>query len=99
MVDDTRRGLVKNAVVGADRLGRVVEDAAAEGFELGLQRLGLGKREAHRGALAVAAQHREPVPVQRGTRRLDEPDVLGDVAGPQQPVLADQGNLALLLRG
>ena len=41
----------------------------------------LAQREAHRGALAVAAQHREPVPVQRRARRLDEPDVLGDVAG------------------
>ena len=74
-------------------------DAAAEGFELGPQRLRLGEREAHRGSLAVAAQHRETVPLQRRGRRLDEPDVLGDVARPQQPVLADQGDLALLLGG
>ncbi len=84
------------AVLGADGLGGVLEHAARERLELGLQRLDARQREAHGGALGVAADARELAPAGGRAGGLGEPDVLCEVGGAEHAALADDGHLAAL---
>ena len=78
--------------MGADRLGRVVEDAAAERLAARLaaaRRLGSAKRTAAPSASPRSIESPSQPP--GAPVRLGEPDVLGHVGGAEHAALADHG--------